>query len=71
MQDAFAKDKRLHRDLSAGNIILVKEPDHPVRRGYLIDWDASIRVDKKGEALQAGRAVGLTRFSTTRTQLPH
>ncbi|KAI0324169.1 hypothetical protein GY45DRAFT_1263369 [Cubamyces sp. BRFM 1775] len=56
MQDALAKDKRLHRDLSAGNIILVKEPDHPVRRGYLIDWDASIRVDKKGEALQAGRA---------------
>ena len=57
MQDALAKDKRLHRDLSVGNIILVKEPDRNVRRGYLIDWDASIRVDKKGEALREGRAV--------------
>ncbi|KAJ8457588.1 hypothetical protein ONZ51_g11440 [Trametes cubensis] len=56
MQDALAKDKRLHRDLSVGNIILVKEPDRNVRRGYLIDWDASIRVDKKGEALREGRA---------------
>ncbi|KAH9889373.1 hypothetical protein C8Q73DRAFT_654021 [Cubamyces lactineus] len=65
MQDAFAKDKRLHRDLSAGNIILVKEPDHSMRRGYLIDWDASIRVDKKGEALQAGRA-GTWAFLSTR-----
>ena len=58
MQDALAKDKRLHRDLSVGNIILVKEPGRAIRRGYLIDWDASIRVDKEGQALREGRAVG-------------
>ncbi|KAJ8468976.1 hypothetical protein ONZ51_g9289 [Trametes cubensis] len=56
MQDAFTKDKRLHRDLSVGNIILVREPDRAIRRGYLIDWDASIRVDKEGQALREGRA---------------
>ena len=59
MQDALVKDKRLHRDLSVGNIILVKEPDVATgcRRGYLIDWDASIRVDGSGEAVREGRAV--------------
>ncbi|KAI0324173.1 hypothetical protein GY45DRAFT_450849 [Cubamyces sp. BRFM 1775] len=56
MQDALAKDRRIHRDLSVGNIILVKEPDRTVRRGYLIDWDASTHVDKEGEALHEGRA---------------
>ncbi|KAI9067356.1 hypothetical protein FKP32DRAFT_1563738 [Trametes sanguinea] len=42
-------------DLSVGNIILVKEPDRSVRKGYLIDWDASDRVDDKGESIHAGR----------------
>ena len=57
MQDALAKDSRIHRDLSAGNIILVKEPDRAVRRGYLIDWESSDLIDSEGEALHAGRAV--------------
>ncbi|KAH9889367.1 hypothetical protein C8Q73DRAFT_623104, partial [Cubamyces lactineus] len=56
MKDALAKDSRIHRDLSVGNIILVKEPDRAIRRGYLIDWDASERVDDKGQSLHAGRA---------------
>ena len=57
MQDAFEKDSRIHRDISLGNIILVKVPDHPTRRGYLIDWEASCAVDDVGEALDVGRAV--------------
>ncbi|OSC97325.1 hypothetical protein PYCCODRAFT_1481381 [Trametes coccinea BRFM310] len=56
MRDALAKDSRIHRDLSVGNIILVKESGQTVRKGYLIDWDASDRVDEHGEALQSGRA---------------
>ncbi|OSC97329.1 hypothetical protein PYCCODRAFT_1471940 [Trametes coccinea BRFM310] len=55
MRDALAKGSRIHRDLSVGNIILVKEPDRPVRKGYLIDWDASDCVDEDGMALHAGR----------------
>ena len=57
MQDALAEDSRIHRDLSVGNIILVKEPDRAVRKGYLIDWESSDRVDDEGEAIHAGRAV--------------
>ncbi|KAI9067440.1 hypothetical protein FKP32DRAFT_1643899 [Trametes sanguinea] len=55
MRDALAKDSRIHRDLSVGNVILVKEPDRRVRKGYLIDWDASDRVDEEGMALHPGR----------------
>lgn len=57
MRDALAKDSRLHRDISVANIILVQEADRDVRRGYLIDWDASCRVDDAGDALEEGRAV--------------
>ncbi|KAI9062463.1 hypothetical protein FKP32DRAFT_1677401 [Trametes sanguinea] len=56
MNDALAKDSRIHRDLSVGNIVLVKELGCRIRKGYLIDWDASERVNEKGEALHPGRA---------------
>ncbi|EIW59068.1 uncharacterized protein TRAVEDRAFT_46378 [Trametes versicolor FP-101664 SS1] len=56
MRDALAKDSRIHRDLSVGNIILVKEPGSAIRRGYLIDWEASDQVDEGGDAKDAGRA---------------
>ncbi|KAI0324546.1 hypothetical protein GY45DRAFT_1331411 [Cubamyces sp. BRFM 1775] len=55
MRDALAKDSRIHRDLSVGNIILVKEPGCGIRKGYLIDWEVSDRVDDAGEALHPGR----------------
>ncbi|OSD07056.1 hypothetical protein PYCCODRAFT_1449760 [Trametes coccinea BRFM310] len=55
MRYALAKASRSHRDLSAGNIILVKEHDRSVRKGYLIDWEASDRVDDKGESIHTGR----------------
>ncbi|KAI1793233.1 hypothetical protein LXA43DRAFT_1059945 [Ganoderma leucocontextum] len=60
MRDALAKDSRIHRDISLGNIILVKVPDHSARQGYLIDWEASCTVDDVGEALEVGRAVKST-----------
>ncbi|EIW59666.1 uncharacterized protein TRAVEDRAFT_71649 [Trametes versicolor FP-101664 SS1] len=56
MRDAHAKDSRIHRDISVGNIILVKEPGQDIRRGYLIDWEASSVIDATGESLQPGRA---------------
>ncbi|KAI0629908.1 hypothetical protein C8Q77DRAFT_1234583 [Trametes polyzona] len=56
MRDALAKDSRIHRDISVGNIILVRTPGERVRRGYLIDWEVSTRVDESGEALYSGRA---------------
>ncbi|KAI9062464.1 hypothetical protein FKP32DRAFT_1574035 [Trametes sanguinea] len=65
MKDAFEKGSRLHRDLSVGNIILVKEPDRPIRRGYLIDWDASDAVDETGVASNGGR-VGTWLFMSIR-----
>ncbi|TBU27058.1 hypothetical protein BD309DRAFT_859388 [Dichomitus squalens] len=69
MRDAFDKDSRVHRDLSVGNIILVKHPDHPVRKGYLIDWEVSCKVDDAGEAREVGR-VGTWRFLSRRMLHP-
>ena len=63
MRDALQKDQRIwHRDLSLDNIILVKEPDSPIRRGYLIDWESSCRVDESGLAVEFGRTVDVLRF---------
>ncbi|KAI0354872.1 hypothetical protein OH77DRAFT_1404217 [Trametes cingulata] len=56
MRDAHSKDSRIHRDISVANVIMVKEPDRAIRRGYLIDWEASCEVDETGEALSPGRA---------------
>lgn len=57
MRDALENDFRLHRDISIGNVILVREPEHPIRRGYLVDWEGSCQVDDTGKALEPGRAV--------------
>ncbi|KAI0775524.1 hypothetical protein BD413DRAFT_429883, partial [Trametes elegans] len=65
MRAVLSKDSRIHRDISVGNIILVKEPGHRVRKGYLIDWDSSDNVDHIGEALHAGRA-GTWAFTSMR-----
>ncbi|KAL1939428.1 hypothetical protein VTO73DRAFT_9984 [Trametes versicolor] len=61
MRDALQKDSRLHRDISVGNILLVKERGSEMRRGYLIDWEASSRVDSDGRSLCAYR-MGTWRF---------
>ncbi|KAI0749765.1 hypothetical protein C8Q80DRAFT_1218829 [Daedaleopsis nitida] len=56
MKEVLRLDSRLHRDISIGNIILVKETDRDIRRGYLIDWESSTSADEAGSALTPGRA---------------
>ncbi|KAI0350362.1 hypothetical protein OH77DRAFT_1463888 [Trametes cingulata] len=56
MRDALTKDSRIHRDISIGNIILVREPGQDIRRGYLIDWEVSDKVDDAGRSRHPGRA---------------
>ena len=41
--DANQLCQRLHRDISANNIILVRDPTTGVRRGVAIDWELSIK----------------------------
>ncbi|PIL30491.1 hypothetical protein GSI_07191 [Ganoderma sinense ZZ0214-1] len=55
MREVLEKDSRIHRDISVGNIILVKEEGAAVRRGYLVDWETSCKVDDAGAATQVGR----------------
>ena len=58
MRDAMSKDSRLHRDVSAGNMVLVREqPGQKIRKGILIDWESSCTVDGSGFSLKSGRAV--------------
>lgn len=57
MRDARDKAARLHRDISLANIVMVREHGSVVRRGYLIDWDASSPVDDSGQAVDRGPAV--------------
>ena len=57
MRETLGNDSRIHRDISVGNIILVKEPSATMRRGYLIDWETSCKVDDAGAATEAGRVV--------------
>lgn len=63
MRDALDKDSRLHRDLSVGNIILVKETGSTTRKGYLIDWEASSRIDSEGHSLDKSRMVSIQPFA--------
>ncbi|KAI0367831.1 hypothetical protein BV20DRAFT_1114602 [Pilatotrama ljubarskyi] len=55
MLDALRKCSRIHRDISTRNIILVREGDGEARRGYLVDWECSSKIDDKGQALESGR----------------
>ncbi|KAH9889878.1 hypothetical protein C8Q73DRAFT_705762 [Cubamyces lactineus] len=55
MRDALEKDARVHRDISVSNIILVREEEGAARRGYLVDWESSSRVDNKGFSLDRTR----------------
>ncbi len=57
MTDALRLDSRLHRDISVGNIILVRDRGADVRRGVLVDWETSCRVDDTGRAVEPGRVV--------------
>ncbi|KAI0330526.1 hypothetical protein GY45DRAFT_1302931 [Cubamyces sp. BRFM 1775] len=61
MRDASDKVSRIHRDISVGNIILVQEVDGSPRKGYLIDWETSDKVDEHGHAFERVR-TGTWRF---------
>ncbi|KAI0935442.1 hypothetical protein AcV7_003874 [Taiwanofungus camphoratus] len=65
MLGARNKNNRLHRDISLGNIIMVKEPSSPIRRGYLVDWELSCYVDRQGQARQYER-TGTWQFMSTK-----
>ena len=57
MRDASDKASRIHRDISVSNIILVQEVNGAPRKGYLIDWESSDKVDTDGLALERARTV--------------
>ncbi len=57
MRDVLAKDSRIHRDISVGNVILVQQPGKAVRSGYLIYWETSCKIDNTGAATEMGRVV--------------
>ncbi|KAH9931662.1 uncharacterized protein BXZ73DRAFT_77686 [Epithele typhae] len=66
LRDAFTKTSRLHRDVSLGNIILVRdESDAQFRRGYVIDWDTAVAVDDHGRSIEHG-LVGTFPFLSIR-----
>ncbi|GBE86115.1 predicted protein [Sparassis crispa] len=47
---AHDKARRIHRDISAGNIMLYRKPSQDHRTGYLIDWELSSKVQEDGQA---------------------
>ncbi|KAK1228047.1 hypothetical protein PQX77_008926 [Marasmius sp. AFHP31] len=55
----------LHRDLSPGNIIMKREPEHgsSVRRGYLIDFDHAFDLTRTCDSLSPGRSGTFPFFS--------
>ncbi|KAL6305438.1 hypothetical protein BKA93DRAFT_778184 [Sparassis latifolia] len=59
--------RRLHCDVSLGNIILVKDPnsDSTVRRGYLIDWEFSSLVTE-AESSQSQHKTGTLQYMSQR-----
>ena len=59
MRGAFEKASLLHRDLSVDNIILVKEPDSAIRRGYLIDPELDAPTSVRDLLIQAFPTVAL------------
>ncbi|KAJ8470018.1 hypothetical protein ONZ51_g8608 [Trametes cubensis] len=65
MRDASDKASRIHRDISIGNIILVQEVEGAPRKGYLIDWETSDKVDEHGHAFDRVR-TGTWRFMSTK-----
>ncbi|OBZ71215.1 hypothetical protein A0H81_08700 [Grifola frondosa] len=70
MLDVYRKSDRIHRDISVGNIILVRVPGHAMRQGYLIDWEVSCKVDSSGLALVRGR-MGTWQFMSYLVLINH
>lgn len=61
--DAYDLDNRIHRDISVGNIVLVRhDAESEIRRGYLIDWELSCSSTRKDDARLYERTVGVHAF---------
>jgi RIO-like serine/threonine protein kinase len=60
--DAYNKTQILHRDVSAGNILITEEG-----KGILIDWDLSKKVkdDADAKPRRHSRTVGVSILSCT------
>ena len=55
--DAKEKCKRVHRDISVDNIILVRKEKGEDRRGILVDWELSTELDSDGRVGDKDRSV--------------
>ena len=55
--EAFIKRGRLHRDISIGNIVLVRKNGEIRRIGFLIDWELSCSTGKNRSARDYARSV--------------
>ncbi|GBE89666.1 predicted protein [Sparassis crispa] len=60
--------RRVHRNVSLGNIILSRNPNgvNAARHGYLFDWELSCLVTNEGEARDPAK-VGTFRFMSQRS----
>lgn len=47
---ALRKAGMIHRDISVGNILLVRESEEGPRKGYLIDWELSCQAERSGQS---------------------
>ena len=65
--EAFKLNNRLHRDISVGNIILVRKGNGEWREGILIDWEMSSVVGKDGLALDNCHRVSSLHNTSKRT----
>ncbi|EEB92357.1 hypothetical protein MPER_09147 [Moniliophthora perniciosa FA553] len=63
-QDAVLKAGVLHRDVSVGNILIVNEND--TRRGILIDWELSKRIDRETTEARSFERTGTWPFISVR-----
>ncbi|KAF9475141.1 hypothetical protein BDN70DRAFT_957985 [Pholiota conissans] len=58
--DAYFKAKVLHRDISAGNILLTS------KGGLLIDWDMSVMIDPKPQIARRPKRTGTWQFMSVK-----
>ncbi|KAL6302462.1 hypothetical protein BKA93DRAFT_918355, partial [Sparassis latifolia] len=71
---AHDKARRIHRDISAGNIMLYRQPYQDHRIGYLIDWELSSKVQEDGQATDkyiVGTRMFLSQRLEARSQRRH
>ena len=68
---AFEKCKRLHRDISHNNVILVWKKGKGRRVGFLGDWEFSCKTDCEGRARDYARSVSHNRPSLWDTAEHH